>query len=459
VGLCATLAIAAWIFLIPLHSAPNYDEGNYLAALTDLRHGFVLGKDVYADQPPGWYALLGVFAHVFGNSLTGVRLGVLIMSLVAVGAAWACGRRFGPLPALGAAALLVVSPPFPAQATQIEADTPAAALAVLAIALALWGYRGRGSILLATLAGVVLACAVSVKLTALTAVLPLAAIALFRRRLVPWSLAGIAAVVGLEAFAYRHELRAVARGAIGQHTAALGSSTWNRKVNELRLLHFLNWHTPMSWLVVVAAAGSIWLALTRSTEMRRLGALWIFAPATAAFILFMKPLLQHHLVILAVGVGVPAGTALGMIAARLGRRAQGLFVLVAAVFVGAGVYQQHSQLTRSNQPEPAWVIGAASWMRAEARPDEVVATDIPIIAYDAHRLLVPDLVDTSFTRAGVGDLTPARVFSDIDRYHVRVAAIGRAFYADTALRNGFTARFTHVIVRPDIVLLLGRRRP
>ena len=52
-ALAVLLAAAAWIFAIPLHDATNYDEGNYLAALTDLRHGFVLGKDVYADQPPG----------------------------------------------------------------------------------------------------------------------------------------------------------------------------------------------------------------------------------------------------------------------------------------------------------------------------------------------------------------------------------------------------------------------
>ena len=61
-ALAVLLAAAGWIFAIPLHDATNYDEGNYLAALTDLRHGFALGKDVYADQPPGWYLLLQLLA-------------------------------------------------------------------------------------------------------------------------------------------------------------------------------------------------------------------------------------------------------------------------------------------------------------------------------------------------------------------------------------------------------------
>ena len=72
VSLLCLLVAAGWIFSIPLHAATNYDEGNYLAALTDLRHGFVLGKDVYADQPPGWYGLLQVLAWIFGNSQTGI---------------------------------------------------------------------------------------------------------------------------------------------------------------------------------------------------------------------------------------------------------------------------------------------------------------------------------------------------------------------------------------------------
>jgi hypothetical protein len=98
-------------------------------------------------------------------------------------------------------------------------------------------------------------------------------------------------------------------------------------------------------------------------------------------------------------------------------------------------------------------------LRTKTRPDEVVATDIPVLAYYAHRRLVPNFVDTSFTRLGVGDLTPAEVFAQLDRYHVRVAAIGRAFWVDPPIRKGFNERFSYRKWHPNIVYYLGRRQP
>lgn len=458
-GLALLLGLAVWIFLIQFHNAANYDEGNYLAALTDLRHGFALGKDVYADQPPGWYSLLRFFAWIFGNSITGIRTGLLIVSVTGVAAAWACARPLGPLPAFGAGALLIVAPPYPAQATQVEADTAAAVLALVALALAAWAYRGKGSPALAAAAGALIACAVSVKLSAATALLPLAALALFRRRLIPWSLAGIVLVAAVELIAFRDNLGDITRGAIGQHTTALGSSQWSRSVNVHRLLHFLDSHTPFSWLVVAAALATIWLAASRAPGTRRLAAYWLFVPAGAAFILAMKPLLDHHLVILSVSLAVPAGAALGFAATRLRPEAGAVAALLLAAFVAAGIYQQHSQLVRNTAPEPAWVHKGANWLRAQTGPADVVATDIPIVAYYAHRRLVPDFVDSSFTRLGVGELTPARVSKELDRYHVQVAAIGRAFWADKAIRHVFDTRFRHRKLAPNIVFYSGSRTP
>jgi 4-amino-4-deoxy-L-arabinose transferase-like glycosyltransferase len=458
-GLALLLGLAVWIFLIPFHMAANYDEGNYLAALTDLRHGFALGKDVYADQPPGWYSLLRFFAWIFGNSISGIRTGLLIVSVLGIAAAWACARPLGPLPAFGAGALLLVAPPYPAQATQVEADTVAAVLGLGALAFAAWGYRGKGSPALATAAGVLIACAVSVKLSAAAILLPLAALALFRRRLIPWSLLGIVAVAAVELIAFRNDLGDITRGAIGQHTSALGSSQYSRSVNVQRLLHFLNSHTPFSWLVLASAIATIWLAVSRAPGIRRLAAYWLFVPAGAAFILAMKPLLDHHLVILSVSLAVPAGAALGLAAAHLRSDARLLAALLLSAFVAAGLYQQHRQLVRGTAPEPAWVLRGANWLRTQSGPDDIVATDIPILAYYAHRRLVPDFVDSSFTRLGVGELTPAKVSAELDRHHVKVAAIGRVFWADKGIRQVFNARFRHRKWHPNIVFYYGSRRP
>ena len=331
---------------------------------------------------------------------------MLVVALVGVVAAWACGRRFGRLPAFGAAAFLMVAPPYPLQATQIEADTPAAVFALVALALALWAFREAGSRTLAALAGVVLVCALSVKLSAATVVLPFAAIALMRRRLIVWSLLGAIVAAGVEAIAFRHQLGAITRGVISQHTSALGSSHWNRNVNVHKLLHFLNWHTPFAWLVLAAVLASLWLAFDRRRQ-----------PSLARSVVAVRTRRSRlHPRDEAAARSPPRDPGGG--GRRAGRRrarARGLtaatreaavpLLLFAALFAVAGTYQQHRQLVRNSKPEPAWVHVAANWLRTETRPDEVVATDIPILAYYAHRRLVPDFVDTSFTRLGVGDLT------------------------------------------------------
>ncbi|HVM58074.1 MAG TPA: glycosyltransferase family 39 protein [Gaiellaceae bacterium] len=454
-ALGVVLAVAGWIFSIPLHNATNYDEGNYLAAITDLRHGFVLGKDVYPDQPPGWYILLGLLARVLGNSVTAIRAGMLVIALLGVVGAWAAARRLGPVAALGAAAVLTVTPPYAAQATQIEADTPAVVLALVALALAAWAYRERTSTALAVLSGAALAGAASVKLSALTAVVPFAAIVLLGRRGRAWPLAGAAAVLLAELLAFRNELGPIAHGAVGQHTSALGNAHWSR-VDNLRLVrHYFNWHTPATYLLIAAVLALVLLA--RHPKRSYLAALWLFLPAAGVFVVAMKPLLDHHLVIVSVALALPAGASLGL-AAESGRRELRLGVaLLAAALVAVGVAQQGHHLRASRTTEPEWMLRAAAAVRVATAPTDIVATDIPIIAYRAHRLLVPDLVDTSFTRVDVGELPPARIFAELARYHVEVAAIGRSFYADPRIRHGFDVRFRRRLVRPDIVLYLHRR--
>jgi len=458
VALAALLVLATWIFTIPLHTMTNYDEGNYLAALADLRHGFALGKDVYADQPPGWYLLLQLLGWIFGDTVTGIRTGMLCLSLLGVVAAWACGRRYGPLPALGAAALLVVAPPYPLQATQIGADTPAAVLALCALAFAVWAYRGRGSVPLAVAAGATLVFAISVKLFAVTALLPFVAVAWPPRRLWLWSLLGAAGVVGVEVLLYRNELSQIAHDAFGQHVTALGNASRSSQSNLHRLVHFLDWHTPFAWLVLAGLVVSVWLT-ARGRRTSLLWKLWLFVPAAAVFIRGMNPLLDHHFVILAVSIAVPTGVALGLGVAALRVEARVGLALFAVVFVAAGVVQQRRHLHRSTQPEPAWIFHASNWLRENSRPGEVVATDIPILAFYADRPLVPDFVDTSFTRAGTGELTPKTVFAQMDRYHVRAAALGRVFWVDPQIRAAFDARFRRRTLAPNIVLYLGRRRP
>jgi 4-amino-4-deoxy-L-arabinose transferase-like glycosyltransferase len=455
-SLLGLLVVAGWIFSIAIHGATNYDEGNYLAALTDLRHGFVLGKDVYPDQPPGWYALLQGLALVVGNTQTAIRVALIAIALCGIVAVWACARTLGRWPAFLAAGLLVVAPPYPLQASQIEGDTSAAVLAIGALACVLWGYRHRGSRTLAVAAGVLLACAVSIKLSALVVVIPIAVLAFRRPRLVLWSLGGFVAIIGAEVLAYRNELGSIAHGVIGYHVTALGNQHWSTSYNVRVLRHYLDWHTPFAWLFVGGLVAMVWLVVKRAKEVRVLAVLWLLVPCAVAFVLLLKPLFPHHLVTLAVALAVPAGASIGVAAARAPRRVGTVVAAAAVAFVAIGAYQQHRWADRV-PAQPAWIYTAAAWLRAESRPNDIVATDMPIVAYYAHRRVAPDLVDSTFTRLYIGELTPKKVFESIDRYHIDAAIIGRVFFADPKIRHAFDIGFRHRRYLENAVAYRGRK--
>jgi len=95
-GLLALIVgAAAAVYVRSIHSALAYDEGNYLASLDALRHGQHLGSGVFLDQPPGWYLLLQGIGATFGNTVTGVRTGMLVLALLGLVAAWAAAGALG----------------------------------------------------------------------------------------------------------------------------------------------------------------------------------------------------------------------------------------------------------------------------------------------------------------------------------------------------------------------------
>ena len=124
-ALGAVLAASLVMSWAALDRAPNYDEGNYAAALDALRHGQELGSEVYLVQPPGFYLMLEGIAGVLGDGLRALRVGMLLVSLIALAAAFAIGRAYaGTAGGIGAAGLLAVAPPFPQLAPLIESDPP-----------------------------------------------------------------------------------------------------------------------------------------------------------------------------------------------------------------------------------------------------------------------------------------------------------------------------------------------
>jgi 4-amino-4-deoxy-L-arabinose transferase-like glycosyltransferase len=416
-----------------------------------LRHGQKLGSDVFLDQPPGWYLLLQAIAVPFGNTVTGIRLGLLVVALLGIVAAWAAARALGgPAAGLAAAAVLAVAPPYPTLAATVESDPPSTVLALAAIALMLYSRRRRW--LLFTV-GVVLGLAVSVKLFAVTAGLPIAVLALRRRRLedVVWPLAGFAAVVAAFAIGYRHVLHQVWQGAFGAHLNARGGHQATAQTNLSRVVHLPDLHTPFGWLALAGIAlAVVWLVRRQPLG---LWPLWLFTLAAAAFTLTMKPLLDHHLVLLATALAVPAGAAVGLTMERLPRWT---FAILAA-FVCAGVYQEHRRLARNDVPERASYQWAAKVVDANSKPSDLVVSDVPSIPYLAHRREPGQLIDSSIARIIDEYLKPRDVLRLIDESHAPVVVVGRNFRSKPAIVRGIAARYPRKLTMDDVTVYLRSR--
>jgi hypothetical protein len=408
----ALLAAGAGLFSHGLDARTNYDEGVYLASLDALRHGQELGRDVFASQPPGFYFLLRAIGLFAGRSVEGLRIGMMVIALAGVVAAYLIGRRFaGVAGGAAAGALVIAAPPYAAQAPRVAADVPSVALALTALAIAAWWFD-RSAMPGPAAAGAVAAASISIKLLALPVLVPLIVLAWQRRigtRAAAAALAGAVAVALVFVGVYAGVLPELWHDAVGFHRDArsisLGQSAGSR------ILDYFGARTPTTW---VATAG-----IVAAVILRRHLALWAWVAAALVFLLVTVPLLDHHFVLLAAALGTAAGVAL--LSTR--GRAQILAVGVVAVGTAAGWVQDYRQIGRSNEPEPVEIRRAAEAVRALTRPEELVASDLPIVPYLADRREPGDLVDASAIRFASGSLEPRQV----KRAHVRVFVAGREF--------------------------------
>jgi 4-amino-4-deoxy-L-arabinose transferase-like glycosyltransferase len=438
-GLFGLLAAAALLFSRALDAGANYDEGVYLASADALDRGERLGEDVFASQPPGFYVLLRLATALPGSSLEATRALFLVLALVGVAAAWWLGRTLaGPLAGFGAGAMLLAAPSFAGESSRIAADMPSIALALLSLAL-LAEALDRDSELAGAAAGLTLSAAVSVKLFAVVAVVPAVAIIVSSppsRRLLAAVLGGLAAVPLVLGMLSAGELRPLYDDVVRFHTAARDQATG---LNGERVARFFSTRSAWTWLVATGAV--VWIA--RRGHPRSLVPLWLWAVASAAFLVWHRPLLDHHFVLLAAACSVPAGAALGNAIETSRQRAIAATALT--LVVAAGAAQQWRQSERLSGPV-ADVEAAAAAVRVATRPGETVVSDLPLVPYLADRPLPGELVDTSAVRFESGSLDDGCVLSTTDAAGARIVVVGRMFrnrpHLLAAIRNRFPARST-----------------
>jgi 4-amino-4-deoxy-L-arabinose transferase-like glycosyltransferase len=409
----ALVAVAAGsVYTRALGNRTNYDEGVYLASLDLMRRGQELGSEIYTSQPPVFYWLLRVVAAPFGSSIPDIRLAFALLAVVGVAAAIALGWLLhGPSAGVAAGALVAIGPPYPTVAPTVSADVPAVALGLVSLALLAYALGRSRSRAWAGAAGTILALAVLIKLLAAPFVVPFLALALAARalrRVLPAALVGAACVTAIVIAVNASAVNDIWRQVVTDHTDARALGTLSGNADQIRSV--LDLRTPFGWLVPLG-----FVAFVLSRRARATWPIWTFVPAAAGFLVLVRPLTDHHLVLLSVACAIAAGPSLALGISSLDRVPRIAATTALVLFVAAGLYQEQRRLHRNDLPDPpevTWAIAAVD--RATSR-DALVVTDQPIVVFRAKRATSGPLVDISNTRVSGGTLTAADVNAEIRR--------------------------------------------
>jgi MYXO-CTERM domain-containing protein len=460
--LCVVVGGAGVTFARALHVDAAYDEGVYLASVDALAHGQKLGSEVFASQPPGFYVLLEAERFVFGGSLLAMRIAMLAVALVGCIAAYFVGRSVaGRVGGVLAMALLSVPSAIEDEAVRVRADFPSVALSLVAVALALFAVRRSGALARggAVFAGVALAAAVSVKLLAATAVVPVLVIVLgCRRRLVRELTAGAASVAAALAGAYAGALRPLWNDVVQFHldaqSAKVHGAPSDLAGNVTKLMNALTesrgLHSPFPWLVLLGALGA--LTAWRRRQLLEAVPLWLWAAVSAAFLAWHRPLWAHDIVMLTAGLAVAAGAGLATLLSRRGVAAKAPAVAAAVVIAATLAHHIH----RTLPAQSTGVAWAATALRARTPVRSEVASDLPILPFLADRRQPGPLIDTSTTRVETGWLPIRTIIREIDQAPLSAVVLGHNLASEPRVVRAVRARFP-VSIRLNEVSLPGEQ--
>jgi hypothetical protein len=191
------------------------------------------------------------------------------------------------------------------------------------------------------------------------------------------------------------------------------------------------------------------IGLLRGLELLALGT-WTLA--SVVFLLAQQPLLDHHFVLLTATLAVPAGAGVGAYVVHTPRMRKGAVVAFAGILLALAVVQEQDRL--GDQPgDPPGVTRAADQLHTRTGPDELVGTDLPIVAYLADRRVPGQLVDTSFVRLGTGSLTDAEILEELGG--VRAVVVGRELANRPALIRELDARYPKQVSEDGVTIYLA----
>jgi 4-amino-4-deoxy-L-arabinose transferase-like glycosyltransferase len=455
----------------------DYDEGVYWQSLRAMAEGHPLFGAVFSSQPPLFLLLVYPFYVIFGQSLAAARVALLVLSIAGLIGIYIAGRALGHR-TIGAVAclLLALDPLYMHAAHTLQAELPSVALQIWAVTLAILSTRasGRRQRWLIVGSGVLLGCALLVKLFAIVALVPIAlylcapVASRWRARagelrwptraeigtgageiapLLGWLATGLAGAVLVLLLPFTGQLGPVYDQAVRFHLAAAQADTTSLAGN-LSLVGKSLFSQPLIYAALLATVALVWRRMWVSLPI----VLWALADLFT--LLRQQPLLAHHAVLISPALALIAGCgacATWAALTSLGRQRLGLVVtLLVVLAAGAGLLRDWTQNASATAPIPTRTLKMAIALQGVSAPGEVIFSDDQYTAALADRDVPPQFVDTSAVRITSGYLTARQVEGYVtrSRVHVILFATGRfdllpGFRAWVAERYTLVATFDH----------------
>jgi Dolichyl-phosphate-mannose-protein mannosyltransferase len=410
----------------------DLDEGIRGIQLMLMAAGYRPVQEIYSSQGPLLLDMLYPLYRLFGESLASARLAVGFYSLIGILGAYLAARVVGgPLAGATAALLLVLSPTYLRNSRQALAEVPALAPAVLAVAAAVAYQRsGRRAWLVA--AGVLLGLAVLIKPIVVAAAVPVAIAALLgpHRGLRPLLLVGAVSAMVVLLVVLLTGPRAVVDQMVEYRLRSREASGWDLRENWRLVQSTLG--REGSGLFALAVGAGLALAIA---ACRRAVALVVWPLVSVGLLLAYSPLFPKHAVIALPPLAILAGAGTGLVWQALrARRWQGMvgaillagptlfYVWSAPVVLGWDMRYMNLGPSTEGEHFPLSADAAATIAALTARGDFIV-TDEPELAFQARRLVPPELADPSKTRVRARELTGDDIVTAANAHDARLVAL------------------------------------
>ncbi len=373
----------------------DWDEGVYWLSMQTVQSGHALYASVYSSQPPAFLLFTEPPWALLGGGIVAARAIMLAWGAIAVVAGGVIGWRLGGrIAALAAAVTVAVDPMMVRQSVVLQADGPATALGLVAVALgavALTSRSPRWRTLAAALAGAALALGFLTKLLDVAIVPPLLVVLASRgagRRLLPAAFVGGLLAAAATLLPLHDSWQAMWNQSVGLHLDTRSATSGISVLDALRI----RWH-----LAVLALAGAV-IGWRRHRLLVTTGVVWLIGALLAMSV--THPLWPHHAVVMSPGYALLCAAGVSAAYMWLRRLVRRDFRAAAAAFAAglmaaAGLFLWSG--LRGLQPTTDFGPLATAVAAHTSASVQLVGDDQYAQAL-AHRPAPPGYVDTSNTR-------------------------------------------------------------